>query len=288
MDTEAAQHAAVGELERMKNNMEKMEAERAQMVAEVEAQIERALQSMMVGDSDMEWDEDDLEEIPNDAQSPARVRSPVLDSIGSPNLSQGMRSRPLSPGSASVASSSRVPMKRRASGRGAYSDSGRSAKGQMRSFGTASTLAEIADKLETVRALHASRSKPSSEYGGRRSKSRASSHHTPASERGGGSSKLPPLPRQEAKLSGEEAGDEDSLSEKERVEREMAIKQATKRFSTGAAEGAKDGTSGGDGMLSSVDAGIVEQSDRIAEKMKQIQQRVSVGFWLNFVNLTFV
>jgi hypothetical protein len=279
MDTEAAQRSAVGELERMKNNMEKMEAERSQMVAEVEAQIERALQSMMVGDSDIEWDEDDLEEIPNDAVSPTRVRSPVLDSLGSPSLSQGMHSRPLSPGSASVASSSRVPMKRRPSGRGAYSDSGRSAKSQMRSFGTASTLAEIADKLETVKALHASRSKPSSEHGVRRSKSRASSHHATASERGGGS-KLKPLPtRQEAKLSGEEAGDEDSLSEKERVEREKAIKQATKRFSTGAAEGAKDGTSGGDGMLSSVDAGIVEQSDRIAEKMKQIQQRVSISFW---------
>lgn len=36
------------ELERMKENMEKMELERAEMIAEVEAQIEKALESMAV------------------------------------------------------------------------------------------------------------------------------------------------------------------------------------------------------------------------------------------------
>lgn len=47
-ETEAAHHEAVQELARMKETMEKMEIERAEMVAEVEAQIERALASMAV------------------------------------------------------------------------------------------------------------------------------------------------------------------------------------------------------------------------------------------------
>lgn len=47
-ETEAAHRGAVQELARMKETMEKMEEERAAMVAEVEAQIERALASMAV------------------------------------------------------------------------------------------------------------------------------------------------------------------------------------------------------------------------------------------------
>ncbi|KAF5355625.1 hypothetical protein D9756_003768 [Leucocoprinus leucothites] len=47
-ETEVAHHEAVQELSRMKETMEKMEEERAAMVAEVEAQIERALASMAV------------------------------------------------------------------------------------------------------------------------------------------------------------------------------------------------------------------------------------------------
>ncbi|KAG6813790.1 hypothetical protein H0H92_007202 [Tricholoma furcatifolium] len=47
-DTELAHKEAVLELERMRETMEKMEQERAEMVAEVEAQIERALASMAV------------------------------------------------------------------------------------------------------------------------------------------------------------------------------------------------------------------------------------------------
>ncbi|KAG6911964.1 hypothetical protein DXG01_000212 [Tephrocybe rancida] len=47
-DTESAHKEAVLELERMRETMEKMEQERAEMVAEVEAQIERALASMAV------------------------------------------------------------------------------------------------------------------------------------------------------------------------------------------------------------------------------------------------
>ncbi|KAK2461918.1 hypothetical protein APHAL10511_006381 [Amanita phalloides] len=52
-DTEHAHRDAMLELERMKEMMERMEQERAEMVAEVEAQIERALASMAVDfDSD--------------------------------------------------------------------------------------------------------------------------------------------------------------------------------------------------------------------------------------------
>ncbi|KXN90020.1 hypothetical protein AN958_05025 [Leucoagaricus sp. SymC.cos] len=47
-ETETAHHEAVQELAKMKETMEKMEIERAEMVAEVEAQIERALASMAV------------------------------------------------------------------------------------------------------------------------------------------------------------------------------------------------------------------------------------------------
>ncbi|KAG6890405.1 hypothetical protein C0995_008759 [Termitomyces sp. Mi166 len=47
-ETELAHKEAILELERMRETMEKMERERAEMVAEVEAQIERALASMAV------------------------------------------------------------------------------------------------------------------------------------------------------------------------------------------------------------------------------------------------
>jgi len=287
--------------------MDKMELERAQMVAEVEAQIERALQSMMIGDSDMEWDEDDLEEIPNEGSPIGRVRSPILDSAGEGS------SRPLSPRSIL---SSHHANKRRAQGaqEAALSDGGRSvgarsvgarsagarsigarslggrstrstataaAAARLRSFGTAATLAEIADKLELVKNAHGAKSRASSRHGHVATKSHASSHHGHGSEKGGSSK--PKSQRSEAKLAGDEVDeDSSSLSEKERLERERAIQRAAKRFSTGASEGSKNGTSGGNGMMSAMDAGIVEKSDSIAEKMKQIQQRVSSPFWLSF------
>ncbi|EIW86716.1 hypothetical protein CONPUDRAFT_46402 [Coniophora puteana RWD-64-598 SS2] len=47
-ETERAHQEALAELHRMRDNMERMELERAEMVAEVEAQIERALASMAV------------------------------------------------------------------------------------------------------------------------------------------------------------------------------------------------------------------------------------------------
>ncbi|TFK77102.1 hypothetical protein BDN72DRAFT_909497 [Pluteus cervinus] len=54
-DTENAHQDAVLELERMKDTMDRMEQERAEMVAEVEAQIERALASMAVDIDDSDY-----------------------------------------------------------------------------------------------------------------------------------------------------------------------------------------------------------------------------------------
>ncbi|KAG8805432.1 hypothetical protein FRC19_007886, partial [Serendipita sp. 401] len=279
-ETEGAHHAAVIELERMKDNMEKMELERVQMVAEVEAQIERALQSMMVGDSDGEWDEEDLEEIPNDSfNSPRRIRSPMLESVGNRSID----SRPLSP--QSVTSSHHGTRKRiqgHASRPGtshSLSDAGKSTQGgRLRSMATATTLADIADRLEQVKQVHAMKSRSS--LHGR--KSRASSVHH-GSERGGSggntaNQRLKAKKSEPKLLSGEEAGDEDSgLSERERIEREKALKQVTKRFSTGAAEGGKDGSTGGDGMMAAMDEGIVLTSDHIAEKMKAIERKLETA-----------
>lgn len=54
-DTEVAHKDAVLELDRMRESMDKMELERSEMVAEVEAQIERALASMAVGMDDSDY-----------------------------------------------------------------------------------------------------------------------------------------------------------------------------------------------------------------------------------------
>ncbi|KAF8807403.1 DENN domain-containing protein [Phlegmacium glaucopus] len=54
-DTENAHKEAMSELEKMKDTMDKMEQERAEMVAEVEAQIERALASMAVDIDDSDY-----------------------------------------------------------------------------------------------------------------------------------------------------------------------------------------------------------------------------------------
>ena len=73
-DTETAHTEAMLELERMRTEMEKMEEERAQMIAEVEAQIEKALASMIVDLDDSDYD----------------------SRPGSPPSSMGYQSRPVS------------------------------------------------------------------------------------------------------------------------------------------------------------------------------------------------
>ncbi|KAF9076301.1 AEX-3 domain-containing protein [Rhodocollybia butyracea] len=54
-DTESAHKEALDELSKMREAMETMELERADMIAEVEAQIERALASMAVGEDDSDY-----------------------------------------------------------------------------------------------------------------------------------------------------------------------------------------------------------------------------------------
>ncbi|KAG0708851.1 DENN domain-containing protein [Suillus ampliporus] len=73
-DTERAHKEALVELERMRETMERMEEERAEMVAEVEAQIERALASMAVDVDESEY-EGDLASRPGSRMSAARSAS---------------------------------------------------------------------------------------------------------------------------------------------------------------------------------------------------------------------
>ncbi|KAG6900135.1 hypothetical protein C0993_002480 [Termitomyces sp. T159_Od127] len=76
-ETEFAHQEAILELERMKETMEKMEQERAEMVAEVEAQIERALASMAI----------DLDESDCASSRPNSRPSSRLSSVSRPSRS---------------------------------------------------------------------------------------------------------------------------------------------------------------------------------------------------------
>lgn len=83
-DTETAHRDALGELETMREAMEKMEEERAAMIAEVEAQIERALASMAV----------DIEESDGESRPSSRMSSRSAPSaLRRP--SEGRAARPL-------------------------------------------------------------------------------------------------------------------------------------------------------------------------------------------------
>ncbi|KAG6857561.1 hypothetical protein H0H87_000160 [Tephrocybe sp. NHM501043] len=79
-DTELAHKEAVLELERMRETMDKMEQERAEMVAEVEAQIERALASMAVDIDESDYASSRPNSRPNSRMSstsgPSRSRRP--------------------------------------------------------------------------------------------------------------------------------------------------------------------------------------------------------------------
>lgn len=82
-ETEGAHRTAVVELEQMRQNMIRMEEERAAMMAEVEAQIERALQSMMVSESEPE-DQDRLLSYTSPRHSrPSSRRSSINSANGS-------------------------------------------------------------------------------------------------------------------------------------------------------------------------------------------------------------
>jgi hypothetical protein len=111
-DTEIAHRDALVELQKMRDTMDNMEQERAEMVAEVEAQIEKALASMAVDIEDS--DEDD------DSRPGSRMSSSSIGRLSRPN--------------------SRTSRSRRTSDAGA--------RKQLRSFGTESTLVET---YETMR-----------------------------------------------------------------------------------------------------------------------------------------
>ena len=108
-ETESAHREALVELQKMRDTMETMEQERAEMVAEVEAQIEKALASMAVDIDDSDEDDD---------SRPASRSSSV-----------GRLSRP----------NSRTSRSRRTSDAGM--------RKQLRSFGTESTLVETYETM---------------------------------------------------------------------------------------------------------------------------------------------
>ncbi|KAG9314368.1 DENN domain-containing protein [Chiua virens] len=112
-DTERAHKEAMIELERMRDTMERMEQERAEMVAEVEAQIERALASMAV-----DVDESDY--------------------------GGEISSRPASRMSASARSASGTRSRRASDA--VKSTTQESTGSRLRSFGTESTLAEAYER----------------------------------------------------------------------------------------------------------------------------------------------
>ncbi|KAJ3760366.1 DENN domain-containing protein [Lentinula raphanica] len=74
-ETELAHQEALSELGRMKETMETMELERADMIAEVEAQIERALASMAVGVDDSDYGSRPSSRLSNASSAP-RSRRP--------------------------------------------------------------------------------------------------------------------------------------------------------------------------------------------------------------------
>ncbi|OJA18722.1 hypothetical protein AZE42_01245 [Rhizopogon vesiculosus] len=94
-DTERAHKEALVELERMRETMERMEEERAEMVAEVEAQIERALASMAVDVEESDYG--DLASRPGSRMSAARSTSGrsrrSSDAIKDGSVSSGSRLR---------------------------------------------------------------------------------------------------------------------------------------------------------------------------------------------------
>jgi nicotinamide N-methyltransferase len=73
-DTESAHKEAMLELARMKETMDRMEQERAEMVAEVEAQIERALASMAVDIDESEYGDSRPSSRLSSASAPSRSR----------------------------------------------------------------------------------------------------------------------------------------------------------------------------------------------------------------------
>ena len=242
-DTEGAHRAAVEELERMKTTMEKMEEERAFMVAEVEAQIERALASMMLGtesDEAEEWDEEQLEEIPNSPHPSAAASSSVMPKPQSRATSATRNgSRPHSPRSVTSNRSRSRPS---------------TSQGQhtIRSFGTASTLAEIVDRVESVQK----QLKAQKEEGYNTSSGADEEEESPPKVR-------PTSPKAASTKSGRTASTKSGKHSHGHA----------RRFSAAVPIVESDG-SPQEGSMRAIDENITERADKIAEKVQQIQHKV--------------
>ena len=253
-DTEGAHRAAVEELERMGTMMEKMEDERAHMVAEVEAQIERALASMMLdveSDGAEEWDDEEQpleeEEIPT-PNSPAAVPKARL------------RSRTTSAGAAARNGSSRPQSPRSAASRSRPSTS----QGHtIRSFGTASTLAEIVDRVESVQKQLRARKEDG--Y----STSSGADEEGEGEEEDGMPKVRPTSPKAASTKSAR------SASTKSGKHGHGHGHGHPRRFSAAPIE-ESDG-SPHEGSMRAIDENITERADKIAEKVQQIQQKVSAS-----------
>jgi nicotinamide N-methyltransferase len=211
-EAEMAHRDAVAELEKMRDAMVKMEQERLEMVAEVEAQIERALASMQV-------------EVLSDVSEYSDRSRPNSRMSDIPTISR----RPMTPD---------TPTSR--SRRGSVTEK------RLRSYGTESTLVDYDDDARYNAADRSTtvieETEEEAENGERRKRSSIDD--------------------------AQEIPDED-------------VTIVKKRFS---AEG-KDIDKNHQDAMGAVDMGISEKSDKIAQKVMEIQRKVSsqvlsLGCWL--------
>lgn len=201
-EAERAHRDAVAELETMRDAMVRMEQERLEMVAEVEAQIERALASMQVDVLS------DVSEYSDDSRPNSRTSD-----------NQTASRRPMSPG---------TPKTR--------SRKGSLVEKRLRSYGTESTLVDydddarhhIADRSATV------------------------------------------IEEDEEEAENEERKKRPVMDEVQEIPDED-VTIVKKRFS---AEGNRTDKNHQDAM-GAVDMGISEKSDKIAQKVMEIQRKVS-------------
>jgi len=201
-EAENAHRDAVAELEKMRDAMVKMEQERLEMVAEVEAQIERALASMQV---------EILSEV-SEYSDGSRPNSRMSDL---PTISR----RPMTPGSP-----------------GARSRKGSMTGKRLGSYGTESTLVDYDDD---VRNNVADRS-------------------------------TTVIQETEEEAEGEERRKRPSIDNVQEIPDED-VTIVKKRFSAEANSVDKNHQD----AMGAVDMGISEKSDKIAQKVMEIQRKVS-------------
>jgi nicotinamide N-methyltransferase len=195
-EAEHAHRDAVGELEKMRDAMVKMEQERLEMVAEVEAQIERALASMQIEVLS------DVSEYSDDSRPHSRMSDPTITR------------RPITPG---------TPRK------------GSAGEKRLRSYGTESTLVDYDDD----------------------SRFHAADRSTTVIE------ETEEEPEKDERRKGPGIDDVQEIPDED-----VTI---VKRFSAEANRRDKNHQD----AMGAVDMGISEKSDKIAQKVMEIQRKVS-------------